>query len=491
MNSAVLVLDCGATSVRAVAVAPDGRTLAKAARPNSTIPDPGRPDWHLWPLDTILDLLGQCSREVMASLAARPGTPVRLQGLAVTTFGVDGAPVRRGPDGSTVLLHPVISWKCPRTQPVMASTEALFGGPEALQTLGGVGRFAFNTIYKLAWLEQHQPRVLAQAEAWLFMPSLIAARLGADWYTDRTMAGTSGLANPATGCFNPAILDPLGVPASLFPPLKDAGEPVGSLSAQGAALLGLPAGLPLFAAGHDTQCALIGSGAGINQPVLSSGTWEILMVRTPRADLAAISRQPAATCELDARTGLLNPGLQWLASGVLEWVKACFFADGTDYAGMIAQAREVPPGSGGVAFNDGFFLAGSPGAGAITGLSPQTPRAALYRASLEGLAGLLARQLDALQGMCGFKATELILVGGGTRNPLWNQIKADSLGLPLRVVQEPETTVLGAACCVYAGLGRHATPESARAAFSLPVQTIQPGPQADAYHALSVQKTTP
>ena len=42
----------------------------------------------------------------------------------------------------------------------------------------------------------------------------------------------------------------------------------------------IPDGIPVVATGHDTQFAIFGSGAEKNQPVLSSGTWEILMVRS-------------------------------------------------------------------------------------------------------------------------------------------------------------------------------------------------------------------
>lgn len=63
-----------------------------------------------------------------------------------------------------------------------------------------------------------------------------------------------------------------------------------------------------------------GSGADRDQPVLSSGTWEILMVRSTQAHLAPEDYADGATAEFDAEPGLLNPGLQWLGSGIIEWV---------------------------------------------------------------------------------------------------------------------------------------------------------------------------
>lgn len=42
------------------------------------------------------------------------------------------------------------------------------------------------------------------------------------------------------------------------------------------------------------------------------------MARTTQVDTALLGQYPGATCELDSRTGLYNPGMQYLASGVLE-----------------------------------------------------------------------------------------------------------------------------------------------------------------------------
>lgn len=45
------------------------------------------------------------------------------------------------------------------------------------------------------------------------------------------------------------------------------------------------------------------------------------MVRSARVDTSLLSQYAGSTCELDSRAGLYNPCMQWLASGVLEWVK--------------------------------------------------------------------------------------------------------------------------------------------------------------------------
>ena len=42
-------------------------------------------------------------------------------------------------------------------------------------------------------------------------------------------------------------------------------------------------------------------------------------------------------------------------------------------------------------------------------------------------------------------ASELRLVGGGSKNPLWRRIIADSFQLPIRFPVEPESAALGGA----------------------------------------------
>lgn len=44
-----------------------------------------------------------------------------------------------------------------------------------------------------------------------------------------------------------------------------------------------------------------------------------------QVDTSLLSQYAGSTCELDSQAGLYNPGMQWLASGVLEWVRKLFW----------------------------------------------------------------------------------------------------------------------------------------------------------------------
>ena len=92
--------------------------------------------------------------------------------------------------------------------------------------------------------------------------------------------------------------------------------------------------------------------------------------------------------------------------------------------------------------------------------------------------------IDALAEIILRKATELLLVGGGARNKIWTQMRADILGLPILVSTVSESTVLGAAMYAMAGAGIYSTPEEARDAIGISYETTLPGEQQACYQAL-------
>ncbi|MFK3706859.1 L-fuculokinase [Klebsiella sp. NPDC088457] len=446
----ILVLDCGATNVRTIAVDRQGKIVARASTTNASESAAENSAWHQWSLEAILQRFARCCQQISHQLAA-----CRIRGITVTTFGVDGALV----DEHGALLYPTISWKCPRTLAVINNIGRLVA-PQRLQEISGVGAFSFNTLYKLVWLKENHPQLLEKAHAWLFISSLINHRLTGEFTTDITMAGTSQMLDIQQRDFSPEILQAVGIPRRLFPTLVEAGEQIGSLRADAGALLGLPAGIPVFSAGHDTQFALFGAGAQQDEPVLSSGTWEILMVRSAEVNTALLSQYPGSTCELDSQAGLSNPGMQWLASGVLEWVRQLLWTPETPWQTLIDEARLVPAGAEGVKMQCDLLACQNAG---WQGVTLNTTRGHFYRAALEGLTTQLQHNLRTLEKIGHFKASELLLVGGGSRNVLWNQIKANVLDIPIKVLDDAETTVLGAAMYGWFGAGEFVSASQARA----------------------------
>lgn len=479
MNKAILVLDCGATNVKACLVDVNGDIISTRSLPNSTVADPYFPGGLIWDVETIWNKLADCTGKVVSDAG-----DTEIVAVTVTTFGVDGAAVKK--DGT--LCYPVISWQCNRTQVVEKNIIKYFD-PEWLYRITGLQSYHFNTLYKLIWLKENRPDVLQEMDYYLMMPSLILHRLTGEFVTDATMAGTSMLTDLKKRYFSGDLLQKLGLTPSVFPALVEPGTVVGKITQKAARELGIKPGIPAVAAGHDTQFAILASGAGVNQPVLSSGTWEILMVRTRAEGLKIPSLNSGLTIELDAQAGLVNPGIQWVASGVLEWISRLFYSDlkgdKSLYSVMIDEAGSIPPGCDGVFMVPELFPGGFSGKpGNIGGLMHDTSRAHIYRAGLESLSCYLAYGLEKLQQAGNFQASDVICVGGGSKNKLWNQIRADVTGIPVKALDMQEATALGAAMVAFAGTGIFRKNEEAFSAVNRRYEVYEPSENRNAYRDL-------
>jgi L-fuculokinase len=180
---------------------------------------------------------------------------------------------------------------------------------------------------------------------------------------------------------------------------------------------------------------------------------------------------------LDAEPGLFNIGNQWIASGIIEWARRNFFNDvrGDVYEKMITGAEKVPAGCNGLKVIPKFYdeLHGQPG-GQIIGLTLESTRDEIFRAILEALSEKLAEGKRALENAGGFKTESILCVGGGSKNRLWNRLRASYSGVPIKIINQKETTVLGASLFVQAACGNFSSPEEARSAVRYETEIIEP-----------------
>ncbi|VGM95427.1 L-fuculokinase [uncultured Avibacterium sp.] len=481
-----LIFDCGATNLRTIAIDQKGKILASHHQPNRAQPDPQYPHFYIWDIEEIWQKLLICAEKTLTQLKQSHSLQ-DIVGIGVTTFGVDGAPF----DKAGNQLYPIISWQCPRTISIMENL-AQYLDVNALYQRNGIGQYSFNTLFKLLWLKENEPEILQKMDKFVFISSMLNQRLTGVFSTDRTMAGTSMMTDLQSQTWDTEVLNVLGLQETHFPPMVSAGEKIGVLSTALCQQLGLNP-IPVISCGHDTQFAVFGSGAGLNQPVLSSGTWEILMARTEKAEPHIEFVPQGLTTEFDALSRCFNPAVQWIGSGVMEWVGKTFFADVKDteeyYPTMIAEGSAAPVGSQGIRFSGKFNPADNgQGFGQISGLSMHSQRGEIYRAALEYMAYQLKAGLDILQQVSHFKAESLICVGGGSKNRLWNQIRADVLNLPIDIVDVAESTVLGAAMFTLAGVGVYDNVQQAQGEMQPNKQRIFPSNHTALYQQLMENK---
>lgn len=473
-----IVFDCGASNVRVIAIDKAGQILSSHSMPNEVDEDPHLKEGMIWGLDKLWDKLCVSSGIVAKSIDLK-----RVVGVTVTTFGVDGAFV----DKKGELLYPVISWQCDRTEAIMRNIDNYIPLNE-LYKISGVYPYAFNTINKMIWFKNNRPDVIDQSHQFLFMPSLLIYKLTGVLQNDATMLGTSMMADLGEREVSTKILSALGIDKDVFGTIAEPGDRVGAVNEIASKSTGIPIGTPVFIAGHDTQFAIFGSGAELNQPVLSSGTWEVLMTRSRSFDSSSVALKNNLTTESDAISGVYNIGQNWLGSGVLEWFSKFFYPDlvGEElYIKMIKEAEQELPGSDGIVVDPAFYDDGSSSnAGTISGLTIGTRRSQLYRAFLEGLSYRLRQGLEALEMAGNFKAESIICVGGGSKNRLWNQLRADVCNIPIQLIDQKETTVLGASMFVFTGAGVYNSVDEVRKNIHYEPQFIYPSASSKVYNHL-------
>ncbi len=479
MKKAVLVLDCGATNVKACLVDTTGQILTSQSMPNQTIPDPYYPGGLIWDIDAIWRKLAICSKK-----ACEPGGNIEITALTVTTFGVDGAAMKK--DGT--ICYPVISWQCKRTEKIEKVIDT-YVDPKMLYRITGLKSYHFNTINKLIWLKENHPEVLTEMDYYVLLPSIILHKITGEFVTDTTMAGTTMLTDLRTRQFSKSLLSAIGLDNEIFPNLTEPGTIIGKTTSEASETLGIRPGTLVVTTGHDTQYAVLGSGAGINQPVLSSGTWEILMARTYSATLDMPPYNSEVTIELDAEAGLVDIGIQWVASGVLEWISRLFYPgieqSNQLYSTMICEALAIQAGSDGVSMLPELFPGGFMGdRGIIRGLTHSVTRAHFYRAALEALAYYTRYGLEKLQLAGKFSVKDILCVGGGSKNKLWNQIRADVLGIPVKSIDMKETTALGAALVAFTSAGVYKNIQEAMESMATHFDIFDPGINSVQYNDL-------
>ena len=483
-DNLAVVMDCGSTNATIIAVDEQGKIVCSASRPNGPIwQEGGEDNWRIWDLEEVWNRLCEPCREVCAKLDKE-----RIKAATICTFGADGAPVRRG----GTLTYPVICWEDGRTEHLVANIGDWME-PWEIFAETGYQVIRFDTLLRLMWLRQHASEALDEADYWVMMPGLLSHRLCGEYSIEATSAGTMMAMDMGQRDWSAKMLKLAEVTPTFFPPWVEPGSIIGTVHDAASEQTGLPVGTPVVAAGHDTQYAAVGSGAAPGEAILSSGTWEILMQRVECFEPNRFGLEEGVLYECDPVPGLWNPQLLMMGSRVLEWMRAHFYADvperGKAYSRMIGDAQRVEPGSNGVMVLPSFVAETGPTKkynthGTILGLTATTERGQLYRAALEGLSFQLRHALDILAKATTSHPTTVRVVGGGSKNDLWNQIRADVAGMPVTTIAQKEATVLGAALFAFIGAGIFASVEEGQACLAKAEATFEPTDQQKVYEEL-------
>jgi len=454
MTDYLVAIDLGSTSLKAAVFDAGGRGVSSAARPTEQVrPSREHPEWIVWDPEQIWGGAAAATKEAVSRL----DDPRRVRAVAVTGMGMDGVPV----DARGEALYPFISWHDPRTAP-QAEWWKRHVGAEKTFSITGFPLWPFMAAMRILWMREHEPEVLARADKWLLIEDFLNFRLCGARATDYSMASCTQLFDQRRRDWSAELLAASGIPRSLLPDLKPGGTRLGTVNAAAAAATGLPDGTPVVLGGQDHLCGTLPVGACRPGTILDVfGTWENVITAVPSPALTEEVRRASVCIQAHVAPGVYAAWGGTMAGECLEWYRRVFAAD-SDWGRLQGELEGTRPGAGGVLFLPHVSGAACPvddarSAGAFAGIGAATTRADLLRAVVEGLNFQFLDILETLQAGLGCRFDRVSAAGGGARNDVLLQVKADMTGLPVEVPEVTDATALGAA--MLAGLGAGIYPD--------------------------------
>jgi len=222
--------------------------------PNSVKEENGHLVWD------VEKLLSNVVAGIDAALRVYPA----IESLSIDTWGVDYVLLKGEQE-----VMPVYAYRDSRTESVIPKVHDAIPFSELYRRTGCQFQ-PFNTVYQL-YADKEAGRLEGVTDM-LMMPEYLMWKLCGVKAREYTNATTMGMVNAQTGELDLELAEILGYPKTLFPKLREPGTAIGTYK-------GIKV---VLCATHDTGSAVEGIPMEGNHPYISSGTWSLLGVKTPK-----------------------------------------------------------------------------------------------------------------------------------------------------------------------------------------------------------------
>jgi len=470
----LLGVDVGTSGTKAVLFDANGGGLARAHE-SYALHHPAPGFFELDP-EEVWSAVASCLRRIGREYGRKAikALAVSVQGEAFIPIGKEGRPLARSPISADMRGAAYLDQLARQLDPTQICE--ITGQPPS----------SLSSLTKIMWWHEHCPDLHKKTWKFYCYGEFILARLGMEPVIDESMASRTMVYDIRQKRWSPELLCQAELASNLFPSVVPSGTVVGKMSDVVASDLDLPPGIEIVVGGHDQACAAFGAGVVDSQRALYSiGTTEVIaaVLDSPLRSLPEknVSCYPHVVPEKHiALVGSQTGGrlLQWFTE---TFVRVADLELRPTALPIEKLTEEIDGQPGELMLLPFFAGSGSvrndPSAkGALIGLTFETGLEDIVKAFLEGItyeqaAGLShVPEIDKQVRMfrCG---------GGGTRSPVWLQIKANILGRPIETLDVEDTACLGAALIAGCGIGIFDSPQAAVARVVRPRQRFEPDPR--------------
>ncbi|WP_342448082.1 FGGY-family carbohydrate kinase [Parasedimentitalea huanghaiensis] len=454
----LLGLDAGNTVIKAVLFDLQGRQVAMHALDGqSSTPQPGYVERDL------NELWANAKTAIRNCIDAAGIAPSQIAAVGCAGHGNGLYLVDR--DG-----EPLIGIQSLDTRAADLAAELAEAHGDALHEICLQKPWPSQTPVLLAWIKRHRPEIYAQVGSVMLCKDFINFKLTGLRTSDISDMSGCGLLRMPDCIYDDDLLALYGLEDArpMLPWLFDPADVAGTVSAQCAEATGLAEGTRVVGGYFDVVSSAMGSGVvEAGQASIICGTWSINQVfsSAPVVDpgvfmVAGFGRARFVNIEASA-TSAAN--LEWYVREFIE--RGAHHDDPFGYSN--AKVAEITPAADDPYFHP--FLYGS-GQGAdyragFYGVAGWHGEGHMLRALFEGVMFEHRRHIEVLRS-AGVEFNSAVLSGGGSRSPIWPQMFADGLGVPVTVAEAQETGALGAAIGAGLGAGLFADYEAGIAAMT-------------------------
>ena len=436
MNSLVVALDIGTSSVRAIAFNAQGRKVGQEAQipySQQMLADGGVEVGA----DFLLDLQGQCLDQLLPNLKQ----PVAA--VAISCFWHSLLAVNDAGEAQTA----VISWADNRAAAWVSSLRRVMNEDECHARLGCV----FHTSYwpaKLLWLRDERPELFQMPLKWMGFGEYLGLKWCGQARASLSIASGTGLFDQNAKNWDDEMLAHLPINREQLPRFgAELPAPTTEIAARWPQLQNAK----WFSALGDGACSNIGSGCADEHHIgLNAGTSGAL--RVVLRDFSGAPPRGLWRYRVDENRSIVGGALS-NAGNVTDWTRATFDLPG-DWQSQIARMK---PDAHGLTILP--FLAGEraplwngDARFVLAGAGLDTRPITIMRAVLEGAALRFAAIGQLLLRLA--PNAQIVFSGGVLEGiaPL-RTILCDALGAPLTASREHEASARGAALLALEQLG--------------------------------------